>query len=328
MNSDQDKLITICITAYRRPSLILQALLSCLAQEYRPLEIDVSDDSPNADVEQAIRLLRIPEGISLRYRRNSPSLGEPANVNSLFANARGSRLLLLHDDDQLAEGAVAALAQAFAVDERVIATFGFQDVISHEGEAQPEDSHALNEFFYRTPSSVGVIADPLLSALRRQFPNNSYLIQSDVARSTQYRSHGEIGRAGDTDFGIRLGQKFSDSLFVLLPRVTSRYRITRNSSGTQSGVAAKLYASLNALESLTPEQAQARDELMRHIQSQALLDYAAYGERRKALQIYRSRAYRRGSSVVQRSYHLALILAPRMRMWGKAVKTLGLHKTV
>src|SRR4051812_26501670 len=40
-------LITICIPTYRRPSLLLSCLQTCFMQDYRPLEIDIGDNSPN-----------------------------------------------------------------------------------------------------------------------------------------------------------------------------------------------------------------------------------------------------------------------------------------
>lgn len=98
-------LISISIPTFRRPSYILHAIHSCMIQDYRPLEIDVSDDSPSDETETLLRSINLPQGISLRYWRNAPSLRQAGNVNKLFRSARGSRLVLLHDDDALLPGA-------------------------------------------------------------------------------------------------------------------------------------------------------------------------------------------------------------------------------
>ena len=136
------ELITISIPTHRRPSLLLHALYSCLLQEYRPLEIDISDDSPSAETEAIVRSLTLPEGISLRYWRNSPSLGQAGNVNKLFAEARGAKLILLHDDDALMPGAVSVLHDAFSWSDFVVASYGLQLVITENGESSLRDRNS------------------------------------------------------------------------------------------------------------------------------------------------------------------------------------------
>ncbi|PZP45794.1 MAG: hypothetical protein DI601_08605 [Azospirillum brasilense] len=53
---DMSGLITIGIPARGRPSL-LQAMRSCLEQDYRPLEIDVRDTSQGDEVGRLLRAL-------------------------------------------------------------------------------------------------------------------------------------------------------------------------------------------------------------------------------------------------------------------------------
>lgn len=315
-------LVTVCITAYRRPSLVLQAVLSSLNQDYRPLEIDVSDDSPNSDVEEAISLLKIPPDITVRYRRNVPALGEPSNVNSLFANARGRRLILLHDDDMLLPGAISTLARVFDADADVIASFGLQEIMSHDGERCPEQTEDFNSFFHRVPAASGIVSDPLLSALRRQFPNDGFLLLSAAARQIRYRTVEDIGRAGDTDFGIRLAEGYPRSYFAFVPQLTARYRLTDGSSRTRTGICWKLHEELASMRQLTPEQAAARDKLMQDIQVHAMIDNANRGNRRKALEIFKSRSYQKQSSLPEASYHLSLIFVPAIQRFRDAIRVL------
>lgn len=68
------ELITICMPTYRRPSLLLHAIHSCLLQDHRPLEIDIGDDSRSPDTENLVRSFVLPPDVTLRYWRNSPPL--------------------------------------------------------------------------------------------------------------------------------------------------------------------------------------------------------------------------------------------------------------
>jgi glycosyltransferase involved in cell wall biosynthesis len=311
-NHISNSLVTICMTAYRRPTMILQALLSCTAQDYRPLEIDISDDSPNDDTEKAVRSVPIPEGISLRYRRNSPSLGEPKNVNSLFHNARGKYTVLLHDDDALLPGAVSTLVEAICSHPGAVAAFGIQEVIGNNGESNAEESLRLNTYYRREAHFAGLLDDPLLSALQRQFPNNGYLVETEAARLVGYRDHAQIGRAGDTDFGIRLGQLFSNRAFVFVAKPVSQYRLTDGSSRTMTGISGKIYEFLERMEDLSPAQSEARYELMQRLTQHAVVDNALNRNRRRALQVFLSKPYRARVSLQIALYHLTLIAWPRL----------------
>lgn len=307
-----ESLVTICMTAYRRPTMILQSLLSSIAQDYRPLEIDISDDSPNDFVQKTVESLLIPEGISLRYRRNSPSLGEPENVNSLFNKARGRYLLLLHDDDVLLPGAVSALRNAIADTPQAVAAFGVQDVITDSGELDQVEGLAISKRCKREPHLAGVITDPLLCSLEHRFPNDGYLVETAAARSVGYRSVVEIGRAGDRDFAIRLGERFQDRPFVLIAKTVSQYRLTAGSSRTNVGICWKHYDVLAKMNKLTPPQAAARDELMEFYTPYALVDNAVLGRKKKAISIFFSKGYRQRSSSLRRAYHLLLIVFPQI----------------
>src|ERR1700761_5759568 len=104
-------LISICIPTYQRPDLLAEALESCFAQTYTQFEIVIGDDSQDVDTERLVAGYEIAYPGRIRYERHIPSLGQNRNVNDLFARARGSRLLLLHDDDRLLPDALRSLAK-------------------------------------------------------------------------------------------------------------------------------------------------------------------------------------------------------------------------
>ena len=306
------ELVTISIPTYRRPSLLLHALHSCLLQDYRPIEIDISDDSPSPESESLVRSIPLPPGFSLRYWRNSPSLKQAANVNKLFAEARGSKLVLLHDDDVLLPGAISALYDSFSLSPSVVAAYGIQQVILENGEVSPSDTEHHNAIGHRTPEFTGLQHDLVECALWQQFPNNGYLVDTALARSIGYRSDEEIGDACDGDFGIRLALACRGSHFAFLNRYTSQYRLMTSSLRTSHNNTWKGYDYVLTLKDLTPRQVQVRDEVLRRSAEQAVVDNALHGRRKRALEIFFSRFYPRWKSPLKAAYHLGLLAVPQL----------------
>ena len=305
-------LITISIPTYRRPSLLLHAIHSCLLQDYRPLEIDISDDSPSSETEALVRSVPLPSGISLRYWRNAPSLKQSGNVNKLFAEARGSKLVLLHDDDVLLLGAISALCAAFSMSDSVVAAYGLQHVISENGEFSPGDTVTYNSCAHRTPELAGLQTDVVTSALWMQFPNNSYLLRTDAARSVGYRNEGEIGTACDGDFGIRLALAYRDSHFAFINRYTSQYRLMPSGLRLARDGWWKAFDDIVELHGLTPPQMAARNHILRTISVEALVENALHGRRHRAWQIFWSPFYSSRRSSVKAAYHLGVIAIPAL----------------
>ena len=181
-------LITVSVPTYRRPSLLLQCLHSVFQQNYRPLEIDVSDNSSTDEAEQLIAGLTPPEGITIRYWRNVPASNLVGNINKLFAEARGERLLVLHDDDALLPGAIEALDEAYRSSPDVICAYGIQECITPFGMISPKDTETHSKVGNRTSEYSGLHYDLLVRALWRQVPCDGFLIDTRAARQIGYRS--------------------------------------------------------------------------------------------------------------------------------------------
>jgi glycosyltransferase involved in cell wall biosynthesis len=314
------ELITISIPTYRRPSLLLHAVHSCLLQDYRPLEIDISDDSPSTESEVLVHSIPLSPGISLRYWRNSSPLKQAGNVNQLFNAARGSKLALLHDDDVLLPGTISALYDAFSMSENVIAAYGLQQVLHENGELAPDETVTYNSCAHRSPELTGLQRDVVTAALWMQFPNNSYLIKTELARSVGYRRESEIGSCCDADFGIRLALANRSSHFGFINRYTSQYRLMPSGQRVSRDGWWKGFDAILALQGLTPNQAQARNEILRTYAVEALIENALHGKRKRALEIFCSAFYCNSKASLKALYHLGLIAAPglaniRERMW-------------
>lgn len=112
--------ISLCIPAYKRPELLIRLLRSVEMQSFSDYEIIISDDTPGDEVKQAM------DGFShlpIRYFKNEPAAGMPANWNLAMQKAEASWIQLLHADDWYASKDT--LAEFAAVCKSTAASFVF-----------------------------------------------------------------------------------------------------------------------------------------------------------------------------------------------------------
>ncbi|HEX5153350.1 MAG TPA: glycosyltransferase [Parafilimonas sp.] len=93
-------LISICIPAYKKPHYLSRLLDSISIQTFKDFEVIISDDSPDFSVKEI--LAEYENKFLLKYYRNQPSLGTPANWNFAISKAVGKWIKLMHDDDWFA----------------------------------------------------------------------------------------------------------------------------------------------------------------------------------------------------------------------------------
>ena len=91
-------LVSICIPAYNHLAHLQDALNSVFMQTFRDYEIIITDDSNNNDIFDYIHQLSNRDCI--KYFKNQPSLGAPANWNRGLSLATGKFIKILHHDDQ------------------------------------------------------------------------------------------------------------------------------------------------------------------------------------------------------------------------------------
>ena len=306
-------LITICIPTFRRPSFLMHCLHSCLIQNYRPLEIDVGDNSPNDDTRTLIELLAPPEGVTLRYWHNSPSIGPVENQKKLFAAARGRRFVWMNDDDVLLSGAVDAMSSSFKWASDIIVSYGIEQIINPAGEVLPDVSARWNVEHNQLPEWTGLRRDLLISAFWKQIPHVGFLVLTEAARTVGIRDRSEVGLATDTDFAIRLGQTYKGSAHAFIDRVTVQTRLASATlSRTSQDVCWKLYDIVAAIDNLSPEEERARDRLLTRIGPLALREHSLAHRRKAALRIMLSSNYCRRMGLVRMAYSAGLIALPRL----------------
>ena len=103
-------LVTIAIPTYNRAeSYFPSALQSALSQTYSNIEIVVSDNCSNDHTQAMVRAIKDPR---IRYFRHDPGIGQKNNYNFCFEQAKGSYVLLLHDDDLIDDDFVSSCMHA------------------------------------------------------------------------------------------------------------------------------------------------------------------------------------------------------------------------
>jgi glycosyltransferase involved in cell wall biosynthesis len=105
-------LISICIPAYKKPQYVVRCLESIIKQDYKSVEIIISDDSPGEDIKQVIQ--PYANSLNIQYFHNQPAMGSPRNWNAALDKGKGEYVLLLHQDDWFHDpAALSTFADAF-----------------------------------------------------------------------------------------------------------------------------------------------------------------------------------------------------------------------
>ena len=68
-----------------------------MAQNYKQVEVIISDDSPNEDIKRVSEEYR--NNLQIKYFHNVPALTSPKNWNAALNKAHGEYILLMHQDD-------------------------------------------------------------------------------------------------------------------------------------------------------------------------------------------------------------------------------------
>ncbi|CAB3781868.1 glycosyltransferase [Pararobbsia alpina] len=311
MIEPHNALISICIPTYDRTALLKEAVQSCFAQSYRPLQIVIGDDSSNDDSSNLIAALVAPAGMEICYKRHRPGLGQAGNVNDLFERAKGDRLVLLHDDDLLSPNAVSDLAACWNDHPDLTAAFGNQYVIENDGTVLKDASLNVNRDFHRIEENAGLMPVPATAGIMRMFPNDAYMVRTADARATAFRSQDLVGDACDFDFGLRLCLRASGIYF--LNQYVSSYRLTAVSISKNSHPSSWAYSLLK--DSPVPSEAEVfREKALGLIAPLAASAFARAGNADAAARVLCSRHYRMRDRMKPRFVlHVGLTLLAAIR---------------
>lgn len=103
--------ISICIPAYKNVTYLATLLNSVAIQTYKNYEVIITDDSPGDEVKDLCQ--QYHSKFTLKYLKNEPAKGSPANWNASIKMAAGEWVKIMHDDDWFAdETSLGVFAQA------------------------------------------------------------------------------------------------------------------------------------------------------------------------------------------------------------------------
>lgn len=107
-------LLTICIPAYNRASLLGPLLESILSQNFEDFDLLICEDrSPECDaIAGVVRHFQQMHPGRIHYEENPDNLGYDGNIRRLVERARGQYCLFMGNDDLLCPGALASIAAA------------------------------------------------------------------------------------------------------------------------------------------------------------------------------------------------------------------------
>ncbi|UEM24974.1 glycosyltransferase (plasmid) [Skermanella mucosa] len=302
-------LISVCIPAYGK-RFLAETLESLMKQDYRPFEIVIGDDRPDAVDEALLNAMRTDEGITVRYIPNRPRLGQAGNVNMLFREARGAWIAIMHDDDLMMPGSLSALHAGAVRHPGASVVYGRVTMIDAAGTIDAAATARGNRDFGRTPDRAGAQSSALAAAVDGRIPHNGFLVRADLARAVLYRPREEVGDVCDYDFGIRLALAAPDAPFVFVDHDASACRRWGGqiSASSRSGIFA-----LGLLDRLEPRNAEEKAAVGRAAARHAaiaLCEHARAGSRGAALRLLFSGAYWSAARPGEAAYHALLILSP------------------
>jgi glycosyltransferase involved in cell wall biosynthesis len=129
-------LVSICIPVYDQEKYVKRLLDSIVMQDYKNIEVIVSDDSPHDEIGNLCK--QYDDKLALRYFKHQPSLKTPKNWNFALDQASGDYIMLVHQDDFFAkETSVSAYLKAFKENKNVQFVFSRNTPLYDNGATLP-----------------------------------------------------------------------------------------------------------------------------------------------------------------------------------------------
>jgi len=206
-------LVTFALVVYKQERFVEEAIRSALAQDYRPLEILITDDaSPDGTSSVIGRVLDEYAGpVPVRVIRNPTNIGLIATINRLMEEANGEIIVGAAGDDVSIPTRTTETVRLFVEDSDVHSVYANAIVIDSDGREQ--------RLFYPDPPDA---TRHLLSHAARE--GLAVLGASHAWRRRVFDIFGPLPTGGSfEDHGIAFRSAFLGSIRYL-DRVLIRYR--------------------------------------------------------------------------------------------------------
>ncbi|MEA9884256.1 glycosyltransferase [Xanthomonas campestris pv. raphani] len=177
--------VTVAVPAYKS-TFLETALRSVLAQDLHDLELLICDDCPNDAVAEVVApFLASEHGARIRYLRNPQQLLEVGNFGRCIAQARGTYLKFLCDDDVLLPGCLTAMADVLDRHPDVALVSSRRQLIDEHGTQLPDSGATAMPF----DGDVCVHGQELVSFLAERTLNFIGEPSTVMFRTAQMRPH-------------------------------------------------------------------------------------------------------------------------------------------
>ena len=148
--------VTVIVTVFHRTQFLREALASALHQTFQDFEIIVTDDSSSA----AVHAIADSFGSDkIRYRANAKTLGVALNLRAAVAQARGTYIAVLNDDDSWEPSFLERLMAPLEEDSRRVLAFSDHWLVDGGGEIQFPETDANSRNFGRAALTAGEVPD-------------------------------------------------------------------------------------------------------------------------------------------------------------------------
>lgn len=243
--------VSIIITTYKRPELLLRSLTSALNQTYDSIEVIVVDDNnPGSLARKATEELIEKEFLSysnLRYEKMPQNSGACAARNQGVSVSKGEFIQFLDDDDEMCPEKIAKQMAIFGADvEKKLSAVGcYGEVVDGDGYhiSDIKDDVRGDVFFWNLCDIVGVTSQLLIR-------KSTYIESGGFEKMPASQDHWMLIRL----FSVVPYYDYVPEKLVKIYHHSSE-RISTNSNKPQGSV--ELYNKcLPLLERLTKEQAE------------------------------------------------------------------------
>lgn len=148
--------VSIIVTVFNRTEFLGVALQSALSQRFQDFEIIVTDDSASQAIAAICHDFRSDK---IRYRRNENRLGVVLNLRAAVAEARGTYIAILNDDDLWEPEFLERLVAVLDEDPGRVLAFSDHWIVDAQGVVDVEETNRNSAHYGRTLLAAGDVKD-------------------------------------------------------------------------------------------------------------------------------------------------------------------------
>jgi glycosyltransferase involved in cell wall biosynthesis len=272
--------LSVAIPTFSRAQYLAEAVQSVLSQNYSNFELLISDDGVEPDIRSVGEATAMRDK-RVRYWRNPKNLGLAGNWNRCLDEARGEYILIIGDDDRIADGGLASLASQIENGDDVV--FANHHIIDHHGSRLPEETSRITKTYGRDSLPAGRIDNAEVVVWRNSIPICAALVRTVSALRIRFKE--ELNTPEIVLFAELARER---ATFRFVPAFVSEYRV-HSGSITATGLRNDLLAARLIDIEVDPGTEPQKQTLLNGILTNGLKYCLLRGDVRKARQLRSSR---------------------------------------